>query len=80
MISKTFLILRALLLIVSMLTLQACFEEEYSGRGRGYGPPYGYGSGYVYGSENGYGPRDGYRYESPMEEHEEEEHEHGERD
>jgi hypothetical protein len=76
----TFLILRALLLIVGMLTLQACFEEGYSGRGPGYAPAYGYGPGYGYGSENSYGPRYGYRYESPREEHEEEEHEHGERD
>jgi hypothetical protein len=71
--SKTFLILRALLLIVGMLTLQACFEEER-------GPGYGYGPGHGYGAENSYGPRYGYRYESPREEHEEAEHEHGERD
>jgi hypothetical protein len=45
--SKTFLILRALLLIVGMLTLQACFEEER-------GPGYGYGPGHGYGAENSY--------------------------
>jgi hypothetical protein len=40
--SKTFLILRALLLIVGMFALQGCFEEEYHGYGPGYGPAYGY--------------------------------------
>jgi hypothetical protein len=82
---KIFLILQTLLLAFGMMTLQACFEEQYSGRGPGYGTPYGYASGYSYApgyydyrDEHSYGPRQ--EHESLRERHEEQEHEHGERD
>ena len=73
---RTKLILRVRpLIILSMLALSACFEEEYAGGPKGsYEPGYGYaypGHGYAY-----QGPWHAYGYESPWQEHEEEEHEH----
>jgi hypothetical protein len=73
-----------LLIILSMFSLSACFEEEYAGGPRGgYAPGYGYaepGYGYAYQSP-WYAPNYenlwyGRSYESPRQEHEEEEHEH----
>jgi hypothetical protein len=37
-----FVIVRAFLLGVGIVGLHACFEEEYVGRGPGYGRGYGY--------------------------------------
>jgi hypothetical protein len=80
--TKFILILRPLI-ILGMFALSACFEEEeYAGGSKGgYAPVYGYaGPGYGY-ADPGYGyayqgPWRAYGYESPWQEHEEEEHEH----
>ena len=56
--SKILRTLAALLLVLCVIPLQGCFEEE---GGYGYGPGYGYGAGYGYGyptySESWYAPR-----------------------